>query len=159
MRRLLAAAAIAATVAAALLASGAGGGDEKPTYKIVFDNAFGLVEGGDFRVGGVTAGSTTEFTVLKRPGEAPKAVATAEVTKPGFDDFREDASCDIKPQSLIGEYFVDCQTRCRWSRRPRRSRSIWSTTSCGARCGSASGRSSRSSARAWRGGRTICRRC
>jgi ABC-type transporter Mla subunit MlaD len=32
-----------------------------------------------------------------------------EVTKPGFGDFREDASCEIRPQSLIGEYYVDCQ--------------------------------------------------
>ena len=26
----------------------------------------------------------------------------------GFKDFREDASCIIRPQSLIGEKFVDC---------------------------------------------------
>ena len=129
MRRLLAAAAIAAAVAAALLASGAGGGDEKPTYKIVFDNAFGLVEGGDFRVGGVTAGSTNKFTVLKRPGQAVKAVVTAEVTKPGFDDFREDATCDIKPQSLIGEYFVDCQAGSSDRKLPRRTVPVEQTTS------------------------------
>ena len=79
------------------------------TYKIRFDNAFGLVKGGDFRVGGVNAGQTTDFEVEKKKGESPKAVVTVEVSKPGFGDFREDASCEVRPQSLIGEYYVDCQ--------------------------------------------------
>jgi phospholipid/cholesterol/gamma-HCH transport system substrate-binding protein len=90
----------------------AGASDKSPegdTYKIVFDNAFGLTKGGDFRVGGVNAGQTTSFDVLKKKGESPKAVVTAEVTKPGFDGFRKDANCEIRPQSLIGEYYVDCQ--------------------------------------------------
>ena len=82
------------------------GGD--PTYKIQFDNAFGLVEQGDFRIGGVTAGQTTGFDVTKVDGRA-LALVEAKVTEPGFADLREDASCEIKPQSLIGEYYVDCQ--------------------------------------------------
>jgi ABC-type transporter Mla subunit MlaD len=85
------------------------GGAEGRTYKIMFDNAFGLVKGGDFRVGGVNAGQTTAFDVVKKKGESPKAVVTVEVSKPGFGDFRTDASCEIRPQSLIGEYYVDCQ--------------------------------------------------
>jgi virulence factor Mce-like protein len=80
---------------------------EGKTYKIVFDNAFGLTEGGDLRVGGVNAGQTTEFTATK--DTPPKAEVTAKVTQPGFSDLRKDATCTIKPQSLIGEYFVDCQ--------------------------------------------------
>src|SRR6188472_2305167 len=82
------------------------GGD--PTYKIEFDNAFGLVEQGDFRIGGVTAGQTTGFDIVKEDGRA-LALVEAKVTEPGFADLREDASCEIKPQSLIGEYYVDCQ--------------------------------------------------
>jgi phospholipid/cholesterol/gamma-HCH transport system substrate-binding protein len=89
-------------------ASDQGSGEGK-TYKIMFDNAFGLTKGGDFRVGGVNAGQTTGFDVFKKKGESPKAVVTAEITKPGFGDFRKDASCEIRPQSLIGEYYVDCQ--------------------------------------------------
>jgi virulence factor Mce-like protein len=77
------------------------------TYKIVFDNAFGLSEGGDFRVGGVKAGQTPSFKATK--DEPPKAEVTAKITQPGFDDFHSDANCIIKPQSLIGEYYVDCQ--------------------------------------------------
>ena len=37
------------------------------------------------------------------------ALVEAEVTEPGLADLREDAHCEIRPQSLIGEYFVDCQ--------------------------------------------------
>ena len=90
----------------------AGASDQRSggrTYELVFDNAFGLVKGGDFRVGGVNAGQTTGFGVEKKKGESPKAVVTVEVTKPGFGDFRKDASCEVRPQSLIGEYYVDCQ--------------------------------------------------
>ena len=36
-----------------------------------------------------------------------------EITEPGFADFREDASREIRPQSLIGEYYVDCQPGAR----------------------------------------------
>ena len=82
-----------------------------PTYKIVFDNAFGLTEGGDFRVGGVKAGKTTTFKATS--SEPPKAEVTAKITQPGFDDLRKDATCAIKPQSLIGEYYVDCQSGSR----------------------------------------------
>src|SRR5439155_374070 len=39
----------------------------------------------------------------------PKAIVTVKVTEPGFDDLRGDATCGIHPQSLIGEYYVDCQ--------------------------------------------------
>src|SRR3954471_16430445 len=97
--------------AAAFVLAGASDkkGAEGQSYKIMFDNAFGLTKGGDFRVGGVNAGQTTGFDVLKKPGESPKAVVTVEVTKPGFGGFRKDASCEIRPQSLIGEYYVDCQ--------------------------------------------------
>ena len=46
------------------------------TYKIQFDNAFGLVEQGDFRIGGVTAGQTSAFEVVKVD---ERAVAEVEV--------------------------------------------------------------------------------
>jgi virulence factor Mce-like protein len=78
------------------------------TYKIYFDNAFGLTEGGDFKVAGVRAGKTTTFKVTK-VGDRPVALVEAEATEAGLADLRKDAHCDIRPQSLIGEYFVDCQ--------------------------------------------------
>ena len=87
----------------------------------------------------------------------PKAEVTAKITEPGFGEFRRDASCTIKPQSLIGEYYVDCQPgspskprlkEAAGSRSPRpapRSRRTWSTTSCAAPTRSGCGWSSTSS--------------
>ena len=110
MRRLAAIAVLALTCAAAFLMVGASADKgAAATYKVQFDNAFGLVEGGDFRVGGVTAGSTKSFEIKEEPGKRPVAEAEVTVRERGFGDFYENASCDIKPQSLIGEYFVDCQ--------------------------------------------------
>jgi phospholipid/cholesterol/gamma-HCH transport system substrate-binding protein len=110
MRRMLVILVVIGVCAGAFVLAGASDqSSEGRTYKLMFDNAFGLVKGGDFRVGGVNAGQTTGFDVEKKPGESPKAVVTVEVTKPGFGDFRKDASCEIRPQSLIGEYYVDCQ--------------------------------------------------
>ena len=66
---------------AAVLAAASDESASGTTYKIVFDNAFGLTEGGDFRVGGVNAGSTTEFEATD--DSPPKAEVTAEITEPG----------------------------------------------------------------------------
>ena len=109
MRRAGAILAVLAVCAAAALAVGANGDEDAKgkTYEIVFDNAFGLTEGGDFKIAGVRAGSTTSFEVEGQ--ERPLAVVKADVTEPGFSDLREDARCEIRPQSLIGEYYVDCQ--------------------------------------------------
>jgi virulence factor Mce-like protein len=96
-------------VAAAALTIGAngGGGDGDTTYRVVFDNAFGLTEGGDLRIAGVRAGTIEDLRISG--GYPPKAVVDVKVSEPGFADLREDATCEVRPQSLIGEYFVDCQ--------------------------------------------------
>ena len=111
MRRLIAIVGVLALLGAAAVFAGAQDDEAKSgtEYKIIFDNAFGLTKGGDFRVGGVKAGSTPTFKAITPKGGPPKAEVTAKITEPGFGDFREDASCNIKPQSLIGEYYVDCQ--------------------------------------------------
>lgn len=75
-------------------------------FKIEFDNAFGLAKGGDLKIAGVRAGKTSGFDITKGP--RPKAIVDAEISEPGMADLRADASCDIRPQSFIGEYFVDC---------------------------------------------------
>ena len=110
IRRVASALAVVLVVAAAGLGLGAKGDDDSgsKTYELLFDNAFGLTEGGDFKVAGVRAGQTSKFKVTKVDGR-PLALVTAEVTEPGLADLRRDAKCEIRPQSLIGEYFVDCQ--------------------------------------------------
>jgi virulence factor Mce-like protein len=109
VKRVLAILAVAGACAAAFVLAGASDDTHGRTYRIEFDNAFGLVPGGDVRVGGVNAGRTTGFDVVKRPGQAAKAIVEVELTESGFADFRTDASCEVRPQSLIGEYYVDCQ--------------------------------------------------
>jgi virulence factor Mce-like protein len=103
--------AIAAVVAACVLAAlaiGARSSDNgAKTYKIVLDNAFGVTKGGDFKIAGVKAGKTEGMRVV---GQAhPVAVVDAKVTEPGQADLRADARCEVRPQSFIGEYFIDCQ--------------------------------------------------
>jgi ABC-type transporter Mla subunit MlaD len=120
IRRLASLAFVLGACAIVVVLSGAGGkGETGKTIKIAFSNAFGLTEGGDLRVGGVKAGKTASFDVSKgpecqlgHPSQTPPrtcAVVTANVTQPGFTSFRADSSCAIRQQSLIGEYYVDCQ--------------------------------------------------
>ena len=97
---------VAAGVAALLLTAASDEDGALKSYEVEFDNGFGLVEGGDLKIGGVKAGQTTGFELTE---SAPyRVIATVEVTEPGFDSLREDAECDVRQQSLIGEYFVDC---------------------------------------------------
>jgi virulence factor Mce-like protein len=108
MKRVASALVVIAALGAAVVLMGAkSGGGQSKTIKIVFDNAFGLTSGGDLKIGGVKAGKTTGFDVTN--SLPPKAIVTAQITQPGFTSFRKDASCRIRPQSLIGEYYVDCQ--------------------------------------------------
>ncbi len=100
---------LAAGVGGTALALGATGDDDAQgkTYEIEFDNAFGVTDGGDFKVAGVRAGTTDGLEV---EGQArPVAVVKVKITEPGFGDLRRDAHCEIRPQSFIGEYFVQCQ--------------------------------------------------
>jgi ABC-type transporter Mla subunit MlaD len=107
VRRLLSALAVAAAVAGALALSGAKDtSGALATYQIEFDNGFGLVEGGDLKIGGVRAGRTTGFRLTERGPY--RVIVTAEVSEPGFERLRRDAECAVRQQSLIGEYFVDC---------------------------------------------------
>ena len=71
-----------------------------------FDNAFGLIQGGDLKVAGVRAGKITDIKLDKR---TKHALVGFKIDKNGFGSLRTDASCESRPQSLIGEYFVDCQ--------------------------------------------------
>lgn len=109
MRRAGAIAAVVAACVVVALGLGANGSgdDGATTYEIVLDNAFGLTEGGDFKIAGVRAGETGEVHL---EGQArPLAVVEATVSKAGLADLRADARCEVRPQSFIGEYFIDCQ--------------------------------------------------
>ena len=89
-----------------ILAGGASSGPRPARTRSSFDNAFGLVTGADFKVAGVPAG-TICADQPGTPGRC-KAVVTVRSTKSGFGQFHADANCESRPESLIGEYYIDC---------------------------------------------------
>jgi phospholipid/cholesterol/gamma-HCH transport system substrate-binding protein len=97
--------AVAAAAIAALTTSVAGAGDEQ-RYTVVLDNAFGLTVGSDLRSSGVPVGRVKSLDVQRRTA---RALVTVAVTRPEFAGFRKDVFCEVKPQSLIGEYYLDCK--------------------------------------------------
>jgi phospholipid/cholesterol/gamma-HCH transport system substrate-binding protein len=110
----------AVVVAIVLIASGGSGGDGY-VVRAIFDNGGFMVKGEQVRVAGANVGEI-ESVGVTLPGEIDaydkdgrqksvdgKAVIVMKITDPGFQDFRSDASCLIRPQSLIGEKFVDCR--------------------------------------------------
>src|SRR5688572_27367180 len=108
MRRILSTFLLLAVAGGAALAlTGAGGnGPESPRYKVVLDNAFGLVKGADLKVAGVRAGTIKNLEVDKK---THKAIVEFEISKAGFGSLRKDVTCETRPQSLIGEYYIDCK--------------------------------------------------
>jgi ABC-type transporter Mla subunit MlaD len=108
MRRLLVIALVLAAGAAAVVASASGKSDDpsRPDYTVELDNAFGIVNGADVKVAGVRAGHVTGMRVAPRTHHALVDIA---IDKTGFGSLRTDAFCETRPQSLIGEYYVDCR--------------------------------------------------
>jgi ABC-type transporter Mla subunit MlaD len=105
MRRLLAITLVLACAAAlAVMGTGAGDSSEKYRVRAIFQNAFSLVPGLDVKIAGVKVGSIESLDVT----EEQQAAVVLAVDRPGFGDFRQDAECSIRPQSLIGEKFVEC---------------------------------------------------
>ncbi|HTU94932.1 MAG TPA: MlaD family protein [Solirubrobacteraceae bacterium] len=104
-RAIISAGLILAAVAFVVITSGASKGSAQGTYKIEFQNAFGLVTGADFKVAGVPAGTIKAINLDQK---SLNAVVTIQVNRSGFGQFHQDATCESRPESLIGEYFVDC---------------------------------------------------
>jgi len=80
------------------------GADDARSYRIEMYNAFGLVPGSDVRVAGVTVGSITDLTV----NADKRAVVTVEL-EGDLTRLGDETICESSPQSLIAEYFLDCQ--------------------------------------------------
>lgn len=102
MRRALAMLIAAAAGAAVLVGAGA---RDTQTYRVaaVFSNAAGLIPGQNVEIAGAIVGKVESIRLT------PEHRARVEMAvKTGFVPFRADADCEIKPQSLIGEKFVEC---------------------------------------------------
>ena len=100
----IAGAGILAVVALLALAISAGGKNKTYTVRAIFDDAGNLIPGEDVKISGVKVGTVGSVT----PTLLAKAAVVLNITNPGFQDFRTDASCTIRPQALIGEKYVDC---------------------------------------------------
>ncbi len=120
MRRiaLIVAGVLLAAMLIALPAIGSNGTSGTYLVRGYFDNGSFVVSGEQVRVAGATVGTVKSVDVSNDeeiaslengPHAVPgKAVVVMEITDSGFKDFRQDASCLIRPQSLIGEKYIDC---------------------------------------------------
>ncbi len=108
MRRLaLISAVVAVAVATAVVVTtgssrGAGGPYQ---VRAIFDNAAFAVDGEDVRIAGANVGSIQSLDVTADN----KAAVTISIDDSRFAPFYTNATCAIRPQSLIGERYVDCK--------------------------------------------------
>ena len=102
MRRLVA---LALLLPAAALAAIAAGGDAGERYRVdaIFDNASSLIPGQDVKIAGARVGTVRNIELARDL----KARVQMEID-PRFGPFRADAACVIRPQSLVGEKFIQC---------------------------------------------------
>lgn len=105
MRRLLAIG-LVLICAAALAVFSTGAGDDSGGYRVraIFDNAGFAIPGMDVKIAGVKVGAIESLDVTSDK----KAAIVLDVVDKDFQDWRADASCRIRPQSLIGEKFIEC---------------------------------------------------
>src|SRR5207244_10800919 len=104
-QRLVIAGFVVAVIVAAVVAMGAGGstgGDYK--VRAIFNNASFLIPGEDVKVAGAKVGKVDSLDVTPDL----RAAAILDITDSGFQDFRSDAECAIRLQSVIGEKLVEC---------------------------------------------------
>ena len=101
------------SAATAVIANSSTG--KTPIYQIraIFDDAAFAVPGEDVRVAGAPVGSIQSLDVCTNapcPQGSPlnKAAVTITVDNANFTPFYGNAHCSIRPQSLIGEKYVDC---------------------------------------------------
>ncbi len=109
MRRLaLIAAVLAATVTAVALLAGqsrsAGAVNGPYVVRAIFDNASYAATGEDVTIAGANVGAITSLAVTT----SNQAAVTITIHNAGFAPFYANARCTIRPQSLIGDEYVNC---------------------------------------------------
>ncbi len=84
-------------------ANDGGGGDYR--VRAIFDSAGFVVPGEDVKVAGVKIGVIDSLDVTRNN----KAVVVLRITDPAFQSFKQDATCTVGLQSLIGEKYIGCK--------------------------------------------------
>jgi phospholipid/cholesterol/gamma-HCH transport system substrate-binding protein len=106
VRRLAAiSAALAAIVITLALTAlgGAASASSSGTFDVIFDDARGLIAGQLVKVAGANAGTITHVSVTSNF----KARIQASIDS-RFLPFHTDATCEIRPEGLIAENYIDC---------------------------------------------------
>jgi phospholipid/cholesterol/gamma-HCH transport system substrate-binding protein len=106
VRRLAAIAAglAAAAVFAAVLAAPARSDGGPYTVRAIFDDAAFAARGEDVRVAGANVGTISALGITS----GKRAAVSLRIGDSRFTPFHANAHCEIRPQSLIGEQYVDC---------------------------------------------------
>jgi phospholipid/cholesterol/gamma-HCH transport system substrate-binding protein len=106
MRRVLTVLLLLLVVPAVILLASGAGNDNNGDYKVraIFDNASFLIKGQDVKVAGAKVGVVESLDVTADH----KAAITLDIQRNGFKDFRKDAKCEVRLQSVIGEKLVEC---------------------------------------------------
>jgi ABC-type transporter Mla subunit MlaD len=98
--------AVVVVLAAVVILRGATGSSGDPyTVRAIFDDASFAAQGEDVRIAGANVGTITSLGVTA----ANRAAVTIQISNAEFTPFHADATCAIRPQSLIGEEYVDCE--------------------------------------------------
>jgi ABC-type transporter Mla subunit MlaD len=106
MRRIaLIAVVLVVAVVGVVVATGASsGGVSSYQVRAIFDDAAFAVQGEEVRIAGAPVGTIASLAVTSNK----QAAVTFQIGAAGFTPFHANAFCAIRPQSLIGEKFVDC---------------------------------------------------
>ena len=109
MRRLAAIVAVLLAVAAvtAVAATRAQSSSGSYTVRAIFDDASYAAVGENVRIAGANVGSIQSLGVNSRN----RAAVTISIDNADFIPFYANATCAIRPQSLIGEEYVNCASR------------------------------------------------
>ena len=92
-------------IAAVVILSGFSSSSGDPyTVRAIFDDAAFAVQGEDVRIAGANVGSIQSLGVTANK----QAAVTVAISDSRFAPFYANATCAIRPQSLIGEQYVDC---------------------------------------------------
>jgi ABC-type transporter Mla subunit MlaD len=105
-----------AAVIAWLVASSVGGGSSGYKVEALFDNAGFAVPGEQVRIAGAPVGTISALSVTKQN----LAAVTFSIRNREFSPWYANATCTIRPQSLIAERYVDCDPGTSSKRRLRK---------------------------------------
>jgi ABC-type transporter Mla subunit MlaD len=106
---------VVAAVVVVVVVTSVGGGGGGYRVEALFDNAGFAVPGEQVRIAGAPVGTISALSVTRQN----LAAVTLTISNRDFVPFYANATCRIRPQSLIAERYVDC-TPGSSSRRPLR---------------------------------------